>query len=297
MDEKDDFERAFDASNDDKPLDAPAPAPQAAPAPAPAETPAPAPAETDGSAAEAQPAAPAQAPAVDTQALEHRFKSLQGIAARQGDEIKAYRRKMEELEQRLSAAPTPPSPAPAPQEPDPEDQLIAELEESAPTVGKAVKVLFKKQRQEFDREIGARFEQERKAFRGELTPLKQSAEEAEILAHEATISKAHPGWEDLVVSQEMMQWVQSKPSFVQREFNRIAATGTAVEVIEVLDEFMRDKPQKSAPDPLVSQTNALQQQRLRAATAVDTRPRPTSLRGAPAEKSFDQAFDEASQTA
>lgn len=281
--ETSEFDKAFNLASG---LPEAAPAAPAAPEasePAPASAPAlaKAPAQTEGS---ADSPAPAPAPAPDP--LEHRFKSLQGIAAKQGEELRQYRERVAELE-RLKA----PAAAPAPAAPDADDEIIAEFEEQAPTVSKAVKAALKKQRADFDAAMDKRMAEVNERFQGQLNPLQRFSQDAEINAHEQQISTAHPGWENTVTSPELVSWVRSKPSYVQREFARISEQGTAAEIIEVIGEFKRE----SATPQTNSQAQQMQSQRLRASTAVETRPRPTSTAGS-AEKTFDQAFDEASQT-
>lgn len=283
--ETSEFDKAFQDASDEKAAPVAAPAAPEASEPAPTSAPAPveAPAQTEGSANSPAPApAPVAAPAPD--ALEHRFKSLQGIAAKQGEELRQYRDRVAELERAKA-----PVAAPAPAAPDADDEILAEFHEQAPTVSNAVKAALKKQRADFDAAMDKRMAEVNERFQGQLNPLQRFSQDAEVSAHEQQISTAHPGWENTVISPELTSWVRSKPSYVQREFARISEQGTAAEIIEVLGEFKRE----NATSQTNPQAQQMQSQRLRAATAVETRPRPTSTAGV-AEKTFDQAFEEAS---
>lgn len=287
-----DFSAAFDKADEaDLSTAAPAAAPASEPATAPA---APAPVQTDGTAdpapaaQEATPSpAPAPAPAVD---WEHRFKSLQGLAAKQGQELKEWR---EKAQQAQAAAPAPVS-APAPAaEPDADDELLAQLDESAPSVSRAVKALVAKERKALEKQFQERLKSQEEAIVGKIRPLEERSAEAEVDNHFKTISAKHADWVDVVASPEMVAWVKTKPSYVQREFQRISEHGTAAEVVEILDEFKKEKAGGQAePTPAPSPQ---QDARLRAAQVVESRPRPISTKGV-REKGYDEAFEEASQT-
>jgi hypothetical protein len=255
--------------------------PAQTPAPEPAPTPVDAPAEDGGQATTV--AAPATEPAAID--WEQKFKSLEGIARNQGQELKSYRAKLAELDQQIAQAKALPAPQPAKAEPDPEDELIAELDESAPTVAKSVRALVAKERKQMQAEFDAKFKSTGDSFRQEIEPLKRSSEQADIAAHEAAISAKHPGWEQTALSLDFQNWVSNKPAYQQRELQRIAATGTADEINEVFDEF---KATKQATKP----ASTMQDHRARAATAVDSKVRPTST-GSMAAKTFDDAWDEA----
>lgn len=258
------------------------------PAAAPASEPAlqEAPAQTDSAAAPAP--APAEQPATQPAASvdwEQKFRSLQGIAAQQGVELRSEREKRLEMERKATQV-APPAP---PATPDADDEILNQFEQEAPTVSRVLKTALAKQKRDFDNQLKQYQETQQETFTNKIRPLEESRAEVEVANHFDSISRAHPSWETTVTSPEMTAWVQAQPSYTQREFQRISDSGTAAEIIEILSEFKRGKqaPMSQSTTPQQMQ----QEQRLRAAQAVETRPRPTSTRGAP-EKSFDEAFNE-----
>ena len=60
-------------------------------------------------------------------------------------------------------------------------------------------------------------------------------------AHFDKIGRAHPDWETLMDSGEVIAWIEAQPSFYQNELNRIIYRGSADEAIALLNEFKKSK--------------------------------------------------------
>lgn len=296
----DEFDQAFeDSSNGTPPAGQPTSAPAVAPAPVvpPADEPAAAPAlatPAAPAAATTEPQAPAPAPAsddADPAKLAQKVKTLQGILARQGDELAQSRRSFEELQQKLTT-PAAPTPAAAPAAPTEEDALIAELEEASPTVAKAMRAILKKERAAMEQELEQRIGGKVNELTGQIAPLKEQAATQAVEHHFAAIEKAHPKWESVVASKEFLSWAQAQPAYVQRELSRVAKEGTATEVIEVLNSYRGNAKQPDTP-PAGDPAEALRNQQKAALGTVPTRGAQVSTAGVN-KNDFDAGFEAAS---
>lgn len=112
-----------------------------------------------------------------------------------------------------------------------------------------------------------------------LAPIlgKQQATEEDL--HFSAIDKAHPDAESVVQSTAMDEWIGKQPSFVQAQYRAVIDGGTAIEVIELLDNF-KAATGKTEPAP-AEKTDAL----AAAAAAVIAKARsapPSSLSEIPA---------------
>lgn len=250
----DDFEDAFNevpgGNGETTVATDPAPATAAvtpAPDPAPADEhngheqgfgndPAPAPAPVDTTPAPA----PAPADEDDPVKLRQKLRTLQGIAAKQGEDLRALNALTEELKQK-STAPAP-APVPAPAATSEDDELLAELEEASPTVAKAMRALIKKERAAMEAEVEQRVGKRVEELQGQIKPLREKAEAQVAEEHFSAIESKHPGWESVVASDQFVGWAQNQPLYVQREFARIAREGTANEVVDVLNSYRKDNP-------------------------------------------------------
>lgn len=297
----DEFDEAFnEVPGDGKQTPAPAPAPAVVNVPAPPApdnepaddgeghddgfsnaAPAPAPAASD--------LAPAPAPAEDDDPvkLKHKLRTLQGIAARQGEELRTLNEERKKREATPPAPPAPPATPPAPQEPDEDDVLLAELEEASPTVAKAMRALLKKQARAMEAEIESRVGKRVEELDGQIKPLREKAEAQVLEDHFGAIESKHAQWEKTVASEQFVGWAKKQPLYVQREFARIAKEGTAAEVIEVLDSYRSTHPAHQQDNNNVDDKRA---QQMAALGTISQRGTTVQTRGVD-KNDFDAGFE------
>lgn len=182
--------------------------------------------------------------------LRQRLSTVQGLLRSTSDELKALKTKQAEPPAPASA------PAAAPVAPSAEDaeaeELLAELKESAPTVYKAVTLMMKKDRATLERTFEDRVAARIKELDVRIEPIESKQQAQSDADHFAAIAKAHPDWEAVVQSPELIAWVQSQPTWTQQHFARVAESGTSAEVIEVLNQYRASSPAASsaaAPAP------------------------------------------------
>lgn len=253
---------------------------------APAATPAPAPAQ----ATETATTAPATAPADDEDPakLRQKLRTLQGIAAKQGEDMRAAAALIEELKQK--ATPPATAPAPAPAENSEDDELLAELEEASPTVAKAMRALIKKERQAMEKEVETRVSKRVDELTGQIAPLREKADTQAAEEHFATIEKAHNGWESVVASDEFVAWAQKQPAGYRNYLAGVAKEGSAEDVIGVLDYFRAAHP---APKPSTTPpVDDKRTQQMAALGSIPSRSTPVQTRGVDKDD-FDAGFNDA----
>lgn len=73
-------------------------------------------------------------------------------------------------------------------------------------------------------------------------PLKENQEQEIAKAHFGFIAEKHPDFEAVAASPEMEAFINTQPSFVRTEYERVLQAGTAEEVVEVLDAFRKEHP-------------------------------------------------------
>lgn len=294
----DEFEDGFNAVNDaalaaekSAPVASEAPAP--APAPAPGEPPANTKPEGEKPKDEqVQPPAPAPAPANDDEdpvKLRQKLATVQGILAKQGDELKQLR------EAQKAAPATPPAPAPAPAPADDEDAaLLAELEESSPVLAKAIKAAMKRERANIEQVLADKYGKSIEEVKEQLQPLKKSADESSVERHNSAITTAHPDAFTVVETKEFSSWVNSQSGVVKSAYQRVLEKGTATEVIELLGDYK--KTLKKADDTRTEQETDLaatrREQQMKSATGVPTRTTPVNPNGS-SKNDFDAGFEAA----
>ena len=288
----DDFDAAFaQAISDDAPPAESAPAESApAPAPAPAEgTPAPAegtPAPAEGTPAEGAPAASAEtAPAAPAE-------SAPAAPA--------------EPAAPAPAAPAAPAPVPAPQVApeappappmvDPYEALSATDKETLAAYAKEYPEIAKAQELHTQVVMGRALQQFALNIAQTLAPIVESVNAYRGETHESAIARAHPDYAAL--TPDLVNWVNTRPSFVRDAYTQTLQNGGTQAVIELLSEFKeatgRNKTAPaaapaSAPAPVVPNPAAQ-------ALAPVTAKRSSPPRGAPDPNDFDGAFAEAAQT-
>lgn len=85
--------------------------------------------------------------------------------------------------------------------------------------------------------VDARLAAEREKADLEAAPLKaQQAKDAEA-NHFAIIFKAHPDADQVSESKELNSWIAAQPSFARTSYAQVLKTGTADEIVEMLDNF------------------------------------------------------------
>lgn len=124
------------------------------------------------------------------------------------------------------------------------------------------------------------------ALRQELAPIKAQHQESEVEKHYGAIYQAHPDADSVVESQELENWLASKPSFAQTAYRSVldpASKSTAQQVIELFDTFKKETgatQAAAAPAPSVDPKAAA-----KAAIAAIQPAVPTSLSDFPGGRS------------
>lgn len=294
----DEFEDGFNAVNDaalaaekSETVEQKAPANEpAAPAPAPAATDKP----EDQEVKDEQVTSPAPAPAPanddeDPAKLRQKLATVQGILAKQGDELKQLR----DAQKAASAAPPPPAPAPAPAE-DEDAELLAELEESSPVLAKAIKAAMKRERTNLEQVLADKYGKSIDEVKQQLQPLKQSADENEVQKHNSAITSAHPDAFTLVESQEFSTWLEAQDEVAKEAYQGVLKQGTARQVIGMLNSFKKSTTAPTPPNPEQGKDPAAarREQQMKSVAGIPTRGAPASAHGS-SKNDFDAGFDAA----
>ena len=79
-----------------------------------------------------------------------------------------------------------------------------------------------------------------------LAPINQKQQIDEVQQHFAAIMQAHPDAESVAESQEFASWRQAQPSYAQQAIASVLESGSAQQVIEVLNQFKAAKPAPQA---------------------------------------------------
>ena len=237
------------------------------------------------------PPAPAPAPADDADPVKllGKINTLQGILAKQGEELTSGRAKIKELESKPAAPEA--TPASAPVVDDDETALIEELENASPTVSKALKALLKKSRAEMSAEFEEKVNKRVEEITGQIAPLRRNAETQAVETHLATIEATHPDWQEVIASSEFTEWANKQPAYVQREMKRVSDEGTAAEVIDVLSSY-RSSTLTTAATATGTAADAKRAQQRAALGTVSSKPATTATKGINKDN-FDDAFAEA----
>jgi len=129
-----------------------------------------------------------------------------------------------------------------------------------------------------------------------ITKTEKEIEEATQNDHFNSIETAHPDYKTHRDSGKITEWIQSKPAYLQKGMLEVCKSGTAEEVISLLNDFKteNDIPLTNDPPPPnnVVKIDKAKEERKAALTP------PTSKRGAintnlkPADD-YDGAFEEA----
>lgn len=96
---------------------------------------------------------------------------------------------------------------------------------------------------------GKTAELERK-FTEALTPIQESAQDAQVTAHFKAIGDAHSDYKTLIDSGNVDDWIKAMPSYLRPAASRVLDEGTADEVIELLTQYKKENgvgESKAAP--------------------------------------------------
>ena len=80
-----------------------------------------------------------------------------------------------------------------------------------------------------------------------LAPLQQREQLSAIDAHARTIYTAHPNADEIAESAEFKQWVDAQPAFARAAISQVIESGTAADVVEVLNTFTQAHKPTNAP--------------------------------------------------
>lgn len=180
------------------------------------------------------------------------------------------------------------------QQPDPAQQLAEEdrelleqLDSELPLVGKAVRKLLETQQ----KSLLSVLEQK-------LAPVARTVQLTEEDKHFAAIYEAHEDFDDIVAGEELYEWIDSHPSYIQSGMRAVLDRGTSGEVIDLFSRFkeasgkagaQQQEDRQQQEDPAV----ARRKKQLEDAGAVRSRtPAAPSTKGA-APDDFDGAFEAA----
>jgi ElaB/YqjD/DUF883 family membrane-anchored ribosome-binding protein len=122
---------------------------------------------------------------------------------------------------------------------------------------------------------------------------KRAARQAEEIRdqHFQDIRSKHSDFDALVENGTLREWIDTKPLIFQESLNRVAAKGTAEEVIEMFDQLKADLGLKSPHNP----TKGDKRDKLKSMVAVRGSA-PVIPRDKPAASDYDAAWEEATRT-
>lgn len=80
-----------------------------------------------------------------------------------------------------------------------------------------------------------------------LAPLQQREQLSAIDAHARAIYTAHPNADEIAESAEFKQWVDAQPAFARAAISQVIESGTAADVVEVLNTFTQAHKPTNAP--------------------------------------------------
>lgn len=105
--------------------------------------------------------------------------------------------------------------------------------------------------------------------------------------HKTAVASAHPDFEAVASDPDLLAWIEEQPAFIASSLSRVVETGTAEEVIELLDRYKKDRGKQQAA-AREEKSRAGAERRAREAAAVKSR-----SAGPPREKQAAQDFESA----
>ena len=82
-----------------------------------------------------------------------------------------------------------------------------------------------------------------------VAPLERRDAEDAATKHFTTIYSAHPNLDAMLESQELESWITAQPSYAQGAIRAAIEQGTAAQVVEVFDSFVKATVKTPAPTP------------------------------------------------
>ena len=189
-----------------------------------------------------------------------------------------------------------------------EKKLLEEYDADFGTVSKMEELKRKKDITKTRSEIQKEIEERVQAIKDELLgkidaqkaaiePLINSLSGVEEVTHFSTITDKHPDFETFVVDGSLEKWITEKPKYLQPALARVYNTGTAEEVVELLNDFKKENNltaaslEKGSMSEIEAARTAKEKKK-QVLRSVVTRKGPVNVAHAVAED-FDSAFDEA----
>jgi hypothetical protein len=105
--------------------------------------------------------------------------------------------------------------------------------------------------------------------------------------HKTAVATAHPDFEAIASDPDLLAWIEEQPAFIASSLSRVVDTGTAEEVIELLDRYKKDRGRQRAA-AREEKSRAAAERKARDAAAVKSR-----SAGPPREKEAAQDFESA----
>jgi len=82
-----------------------------------------------------------------------------------------------------------------------------------------------------------------------MAPLQAKQQEAALTAHFTKLYSAHPSMDSMLESAELESWITAQPKYAQPGIRDALAKGTAEQVIDVFDSFVKATGKPTAPPP------------------------------------------------
>ncbi len=179
---------------------------------------------------------------------------------------------------------------------DEEFGLVSKVENLK--LGKAIKSIYGILNEGFEKKLSAVKEE----FHSQLKPATEfvekttkEREENNVNYHFASIQDAHPDYETHRDSGNITDWIQTKPAYLQKGMLEVCQSGTAEEVISLLDDFKKENniplTNNPPPDNIVEMDKA-KKERKAALTPPQSKRSAINTNLKPSDD-FDGAFDEA----
>jgi hypothetical protein len=224
----------------------------------------------------------------DRALMVQRFQTLQGMFRA---EKEAWEKEKAELVQSRTA------PAPAADDlselTDEEKQAIQDYELEFDTISKAEAIKRKALVAQLKKEMQGNFD----LFKGALMEIAETLRSTTDQSHFGSIRDAHPDFENLRDSGEIVKWIESQPRYLQPGLVAVYKEGQASDVIDLIGRFKKETglvknttPNAPRPNPNRDDLN----KRIQNLTVVSDKRIPVSTDAKPGADSFEDAFKEAS---
>lgn len=200
---------------------------------------------------------------------DHKMASWEGRIKKANDEKKAIQAELDALKDSKSDGFKP-------SEDLDDKELLKEFLTEFPDLKKPIQLLA-------SQIADAKFDEHFSKLEPKLKKIETTIQETTEEAHFKAIKDAHSDWTTVVASSAFKEWINSQPTYVNRELVRICESGTASEVVEMLTNYKESTKQK---------TEIVQKKDMQNLVAVPARsggPPPNE----PARNDFDAAWDEA----